>query len=210
MHVTDQWKTEMSTLEVLLPGKEWKLTNLPGKQGWKTSRPTTVWSIWHHVASTTALYHSIFEIIWHPQLSDPSGIIGHPQLCTATHHHHHHHTWLYWTLHSNQQQHSDASGSEKHHHIELKMICNTFLHRKHLLQNKLHITQVVPHKQNNEEHLPHELQLTPLISISPWSARLVAKGLAIPERQTITIHYKETVTQETVTQETVTIAPGSE
>lgn len=210
MHVTDQWKTEMSTLEVLLPGKEWKLTNLPGKQGWKTSRPTTVWSIWHHVASTTALYRSIFEIIWHPQLSDPSGIIRHPQLCTATHHHHHHHTWLYWTLHSNQQQHSDASGSEKHHHIELKMICNTFLHRKHLLQNKLHITQVVPHKQNNEEHLPHELQLTPLISISPWSARLVAKGLAIPERQTITIHYKETVTQETVTQETVTIAPGSE
>lgn len=209
MHVTDQWKTEMSTLEVLLPGKEWKLTNLPGKQGWKTSRPTTVWSIWHHVASTTALYRSIFEIIWHPQLSDPSGIIWHPQLCTATHHHHHH-TWLYWTLHSNQQQHSDASGSEKHHHIELKMICNTFLHRKHLLQNKLHITQVVPQKQNNEEHLPHELQLTPLISISPWSARLVAKGLAIPERQTITIHYKETVTQETVTQETVTIAPGSE
>ena len=99
MHVTDQWKTEMSTLEVLLPGKEWKLTNLPGKQGWKTSRPTTVWSIWHHVASTTALYRSIFEIIWHPQLSDPSGIIWHPQLCTATHHHHHH-TWLYWTLHS--------------------------------------------------------------------------------------------------------------
>ena len=83
MHVTDQWKTDMSTLEVLLPGKEWKLTNLPGKQGWKTSRPTTVWSIWHHVASTTALYHSIFEIIWHPQMSDPSGIIGHPQLCTA-------------------------------------------------------------------------------------------------------------------------------
>lgn len=209
MHVTDQWKTEMSTLEVLLPGKEWKLTNLPGKQGWKTSRPTTVWSIWHHVASAAALYRSILEIIWHPQLSDPSGIIWHPQLCTATHHHHHH-TWLYWTLHSNQQQHSDASGSEKHHHIELKMICNTFLHRKHLLQNKLHITQVVPQKQNNEEHLPHELQLTPLISISPWSARLVAKGLAIPERQTITIHYKETVTQETVTQETVTIAPGSE
>jgi hypothetical protein len=111
-------------------------------------------------------------------------------------------------LHSNQQQHSDASGSEKHHHIELKMICNTFLHRKHLLQNKLHITQVVPQKQNNEEHLPHELQLTPLISISHWSARLVAKGLAIPERQTITIRYKVTVTPESKLYNT--IAPGCE